>query len=89
MRGQFRDGWAVNRGYRGGKKPPVPDPTQEQARTLSRMHAEKRTQVAIANELGVPRTRVRIWYRRRELAPLSRIDGHMIGRADARERASP
>jgi hypothetical protein len=41
-----------------------------------------------AEDLGqlrrVPRTRIRIWYRRMRLAPLSRREGNTRGRSDAR-----
>jgi hypothetical protein len=69
-----------------GRKPPAPEPTNNQIKVLMAMQREGRTQVAIANALGVPRSRVRIWYQRRGLAPLTRLEGHMIGRADARAR---
>ena len=69
-----------------GRKPPAPEPTNNQIEVLMAMQREGRTQVAIANALGVPRSRVRIWYQRRGLAPLTRLEGHMIGRADARAR---
>jgi hypothetical protein len=49
------------------------------------MAASDCTQVAIADVLNIPRTRIRIWYRRMGLASLSRLEGHMRGRSDARE----
>ena len=73
---------------RGGSKPPAPEPNSNQVKILMTMQREGRTQVSIADALGVPRSRVRIWYRRRGLEPLPRLEGHMIGRADARARAS-
>jgi Homeodomain-like domain len=86
MRPQFRDRWGSFSG-RGGRPPPTPEPTLEQRATITRMHGEGRTQVAIADALNVPRSQVRCWYARMGIAPLSRIEGHMIGRANTRERA--
>jgi hypothetical protein len=69
-----------------GRKAPAPEPTNNQIKVLMAMQREGRTQVAIANALGVPRSRVRIWYQRRGLAPLTRLEGHTIGRALSRQR---
>jgi hypothetical protein len=87
MRPQFLDRWGSFSG-RGGKAPPTPAPTSAQRATLMRMHAEGRTQVGIANAIGVPRSQIRCWYGRFGLVPLSRLAGHMTGRADTRARAS-
>jgi hypothetical protein len=85
MRTKFRTRWGSFSG-RGGKKPPAPEPTLSQRATLTRMHTERRTQVAIADALSVPRSRVRIWYARMGITPLSRLDGHMTGRAASRAK---
>lgn len=88
MRSQFRDRWGTQ-GFkrRTGRGVHVPDPTPTQAKIIHQMHGELRTQVAIAEELGVPRSRIRIWYARRGFLPLSRLAGHLTGRADTRARA--
>jgi DNA-directed RNA polymerase specialized sigma24 family protein len=62
----------------------APTPTSSQAATLSRMYRERRTQVEIADTLGVPRTRVRIWYHRFGFTALPRTEGAAAGRAAAR-----
>ena len=74
--------------HRRGPKPPAPEPTSEQSKTLMAMYVRGRTQVSIAEALNVPRSTIRIWYKRRGFEPLPRLEGHMIGRADARARAS-
>ena len=76
------------RPIRLGSKPPAPEPTIEQAKTLMSMYVMGRTQVSIAEALNVPRSTIRIWYKRRGFEPLLRLEGHMIGRADARARAA-
>ena len=87
MNTQHRERWGSFSG-RGGKKPPAPEPNSNQVKILMSMQRDGRTQVSIAEVLNVPRSRVRIWYRRRGLAVLPRLEGHMIGRADARARAA-
>jgi hypothetical protein len=79
MRCLFQDRWS----YRSGKSLAAPTPTSSQSATLSRMYRERRTQVEIACELGVPRSTVRIWYQRFGLTALPRAEGAAIGRSRA------
>jgi hypothetical protein len=72
-------------GYRRGRPRPAPEPTPRERQIVLAMAASDCTQVAIADVLNIPRTRIRIWYRRMGLASLSRLEGHMRGRSDARE----
>jgi hypothetical protein len=84
MRAIFRDRWNAPHGYLGGRPRPAPEPTPRERQIVLAMAASDCTQVAIADVLKVPRTRLRIWYRRMGLSPLSRLEGHMRGRSDAR-----
>jgi hypothetical protein len=81
MRALFRDRWDAPHGYRGGRPRPAPEPTPRERQIVLAMAASDCSQVAIADVLNVPRTRIGIWYRRMGLAPLSRLEGHMRGRS--------
>ena len=61
--------------HRRGPKPPAPEPTGDQIRTLMDLYEAGRTQVWIASALGVPRSTIRIWYKRRGLKAMSRLEG--------------
>jgi hypothetical protein len=64
MRALFRDQCDAPHGYRGGRPRPAPEPTPRERQILLAMAASDCSQVAIADALSVPRTRIRIWYRR-------------------------
>ena len=63
MRALFRDRWDAPHGHRGGRPRPAPEPTPRERQIVLALAASDCPQVAIADVLNVPRTRIRIWYR--------------------------
>lgn len=53
--------------------------TEQRSETIRRMAAEPQTQQAIADALGVPRSRVRVWVKELGITPLSKIEAFKLG----------